>query len=140
MSALSDFEPERADVILSKGKPLSVRGLSVDDLSALIRNHFDTAKSLFSKFDGKFDAAFLTTALSEGSLMCAHIIALAADDPKALRNAMQLPFPIQLELVKVIGGLTFESVGGPGNALAALGALLKSEANRLTSGQQPDAA
>jgi hypothetical protein len=126
MSMLSDYEPD-LDSIMLKGKPLYLRGLSLDDLAELIRHHLAAARIVFGAFAGAIDGEFLAGALTESPLMCAHAIALSADDAKAVKNALRMPFPLQIEALKKISRLTFDAVGGPGNAFAALATLLRRE-------------
>lgn len=117
--ALADYQPERS-VVEFKGGSVAVRGLSLDDVSLLIKNHLDDLDQILAMYKSNVTpdiqaavmAEYAVTLVREAPGMVAHIISLAADEPDAVENARRLPMPTQIELLKAIGHLTFEEVGG----------------------------
>ncbi len=115
--SLSDYTPERHEVVMKKGS-FSVTGLSLNDLAQLLKTHFTEMETVFGLFEGSvkvdnIDMARLTTSLiREAPGLTANIIALAAGEPGAAGAAAALPFPAQLECLQAIGRMTFEEVGG----------------------------
>jgi hypothetical protein len=73
--------------------------------------------------------------------IAADIIAIAADQPDANKQARTLPFPVQVDALTRVGRLTFEAGGGLGNFLAALtkmgsGLGMTAKSPRLNAGSQ----
>lgn len=142
--ALSDFSPESVEVRVGKAT-VRVRGFTLEDLSILLRLHIeDLAKILQliqlakSVVGADADQAVMTEAVVrlvvEAPGMAANIIAIAADEDRAVDLAARLPMAVQIRLLSEIGRMTFEDLGGPGNfwavlqtTLAGLGVNLGSE-------------
>lgn len=101
---------------------LTVRGVSLPDVVALVRNHGPVFSSLFSKVMAG-DNVSLSLAeigavgqelLTNAPEAAAEIIVLACDDvvdKESMNIARRLPFPIQLEALEKIGRLTFSTEG-----------------------------
>lgn len=117
--ALADYQPERVDIQF-KGGPLSVRGLSLDDVSVLVKHHLTDLDQLLELYSKNVDpqlavmatAQYAVTLVREAPALVANFIALAADEPEQADKARRLPIPVQVECIKEIGRLTFEEAGG----------------------------
>lgn len=119
LTKLADFEPIRETV--SSGKmSISVRGLSLVDISQILATHGDDLDSLLELYDQYGDGQFtniafgryITNLLTDGPALVAHAIALAMDEPELVERAQRLPLGLQLEAAKTIGRLTLVEVGG----------------------------
>jgi len=113
--SLSNYNPETTTVDLpGRGGSLTVRGLSFQDLTALIRDHRETIEKLFNDYsdDGSNAHSLLTKLLTNSPEFCAHVIALACDEPEAVDNALRLPLTAQLDALIAVGKMTFEEAGG----------------------------
>ncbi len=131
--ALSDFTPETIE-IKSKRVTFDVRGLSMIDLSAILRVHIDDLEHLFKMYEEEAGnasfsnismARYATRLISDAPGLVSHIIALAADEPDMVSTVERLPMMTQLDALKAIGKLTFEEVGGVKKLVETLGDLLK---------------
>lgn len=129
--SLSDYIPERAEIKLPKGA-FSVRGLSLVDVSVLLRDHMGHLDAMFKQYAEKTKEVFTTAAAQKLVLtlvkdfpdLCAAVITLAADEPGTEAKARALTAPKQIETVTAIGRLTFEEVGGPKKFFASLQPLM----------------
>jgi hypothetical protein len=129
---LSDFRPEKAEVEFTGGS-FYVRGLTLNDLSELISQHLNVATILLTRWQelGQ-NQDFLLTAVHDAPMLCSHALALASDEPEAFQQILKLPAPVALDGLQKTLKLTFESVGGAGNALAIMAAIVRS-AQRSTA-------
>lgn len=133
--SLSDYTPERVD-ILYKGKTLiEVRGLNLEDVSFLVRRHLAELRALRAfilarnadpekLLPNDIDAAILNLLVS-APLTAATMIALAADDLSNVTKALALPMPLQMKILLEVVRLTFEDVGGPLAFADMVGAVLR---------------
>ncbi len=127
---LANYSPTRRDIPLGAAGTLSVRGLSLADVSLLVEAHQNSLVAAYASFEqmrgqaGSDDTTlFATLALGlvrEAPQVAADIIALAADQPHAAKGAANLQFPVQVQALIAIASLTFEAGGGLGELLAAL--------------------
>ena len=116
---LADYQPARQKVEF-KGGSVSVRGLSLDDVTVLLKHHLADLDNLMEIYqrDVKDEMAIAAAVQYGVSLareapgLVAHVIALACDEPEKVDQARMMPLPVQVELLKAIGTLTFEEVGG----------------------------
>lgn len=117
--ALADYSPERV-AIGFKGGSFQVRGLSLDDVSVLMKDHLADLDELLVLYSRNVDpqmtvaatAQYAVTLVREAPSLVANVIALASDEPDAIDNARRLPLPTQVDALKAIGQLTFEEAGG----------------------------
>lgn len=127
---LAGYQPEQREIVLSGNQSFHVRGLSLNDLSILIRTHFDDLDALFDLFDNveKMEAKdwqpLAASIVGNAPGFAANVIALAAGEGTA-SDAERLPFPTQVKALLEIGELTFTEVGGVGKAVELLAGLLK---------------
>lgn len=119
--SLSEYTPERFSISLPRGAAFSVRGVSVEDFSALLRDHMPHIDQMFDLYAKQTKDVFASGAAEKLVLMVvkdfpkitAAIISLAADEPGTEAKAAKLPLPVQIQALQNIGRLTFEEVGGP---------------------------
>lgn len=113
---------------MHKDKPLmEVRGLSLEDVTVLIRDRYDDIARLRdmaglaqSEIYSRLQADnFVLKILTEAPELGAEIIARAADQLDQADKAKLLPLGLQLKIMQVIVKLTLEDIGGP-KGLAAL--------------------
>lgn len=130
--SLSDYTPERQPIKLPREGSFSVRGLSVEDVSALLRAHMPHVDQMFQLYAAQTKDIFATgaaeklvlTVVKDFPQISAALISLASDEPDTEAQARKLPFPTQIEAISAIGRLTFEEVGGPKKFFASLSALM----------------
>lgn len=123
---LKNFKLPTADIALpgGEGKSFSVRGLSLDDIAYLIRNHKAKLGELFDEFqtleggDGvNLDAPeslvrMMLPLMEAVPRLMADIIACASGDAGNWKIATQLPFPLQVEAIEKTLLMTFSAEGG----------------------------
>lgn len=134
---LADYQPETR-VIVVKGGSFTVKGLSLTEVTTLIRYHLPDVEAIFDLgsevMGGKADITEddlrrLAIAFAEQAPgFMANLIALASGDTseKAINGAQSLPFPIQVKALVDIAELTFDEVGGIKKAMESVAGLLKS--------------
>lgn len=127
----ADYQPPSAEVPLGGGAKGRVRGLNVDDLSALVTNHLEPishAVALYAK--SKKDVyskanlhAFVISCASQFPGLVSEVISLAADEPSLREKKIALS--VQIAALNEIVRLTIEELGGLGNLSLVLGNLAK---------------
>lgn len=128
---LVGYQQERRTIALSGGNSFTVRGLSLSDLSVLIREYYEDLSALVDLFDGKKMtmqdwSPIVLPLVSQAPGLSASIIALASDEgTAAIPSILQLPAPVQIKALTDIGDLTFTEVGGVGKAVELVAGLLK---------------
>lgn len=106
------------------GGNFAVRGLSLDDISFLLRRHGQRLQALFAELMGKPVGAELTVdsvasfampLIEAAPELAAEIVACAADghSPEEIAIARSLPLPTQIDALEKTLNLTFEAAGGP---------------------------
>jgi hypothetical protein len=104
-----------SDVQVPGGDSFAVRGLSLQDVSILVRNHGATMTLMFDRYmrqaeEGLPPADMATmgrTLLEIAPDAAAEIIALAAGEPDAIDVVRVLPLPVQVDALDKIMGHTF---------------------------------
>lgn len=126
---LAGYKPATREVPLAGGNSFHVRGLSLNDISVLVREHFPDLDALTGLFDGfdtltvdQFEPLALSL-VSQAPGFVANAIAVAAGEGTAA-DAEQLPGPTQVKALLEIGDLTFIDVGGPKKAWEMIAGLL----------------
>lgn len=136
----ADYKPPREHVPFGGGGGgVWVRGLSLDDLSRLVRTHFVDLEGLLRLYDdqvasGPFPGLgslgldeLVLTLCRDAPQFAATVLLLAAEeagDERAEAAIRTLPFPVLVDALAKVGRLTFEEAGGLGNFLATFAALL----------------
>lgn len=134
---IRDYKPRRTVVPLGDTS-LSVRGLSLTDISELVGNHLKNIDELMEMFEAKGNDVFAEEAgnnlikllTSDAPELTGKIIALASDEAVGMIELAELsavcqtlPFPVQIDALTAIGKLTFEDAGGPKEFFRKLKAL-----------------
>lgn len=108
------------------GSPVffTVRGLSFNDIEALVRAHGSHLADFYNlltghKGDITVDSVFhlAMPVLESVPELVADMIACASGDPADAPVAATLPFPAQLDAVEKLLKLTFDASGGPKKVL-----------------------
>ena len=101
------------------GGDIAVRGLSLDDLSFIVKRHGAQLNALFQSFTAAGEltvegvADFALPLLNAAPELAAELIACASGDSDDAAIAATLPFPVQLEALEKLAELTFNVSGGP---------------------------
>lgn len=140
---LADYQPETR-VIPFKGGSFTVKGLSLNEFTTLIRYHLPDVEAIFDLgsqvMAGKTDLTendlrTLAIAFAEQAPgFVSNLIALATGDTSeaAIKAAGTLTFPTQVKALVDIAELTFDEVGGIKKAMESVAGLLKnSKVNEL---------
>lgn len=144
MSKLADFGVPYTTVSTSNG-PLSVRGLSLADLTSLAGRYGPTLFKLYETFPAPVGdeliidylkrpavVDYMKTGLAEGMLttapgLVAEVIACGADgldDPESVSLAARLPVGIQLDLTSAIIVATVAGFSGVGKMKEVVGPIV----------------
>lgn len=114
--SLGDLKIPKLTVPVPGGE-VAVRGLSLNDIMPIYREHEAVLSDLYNKVTGEgsvLGASDMPTMISGLVVMApdiaAAIIAVAADEADKVAVAKSLPFPVQLVLLEKVGELTFESI------------------------------
>lgn len=116
--ALADFTPDTETIYINKKSSFDVRGLSVHDISKIIKVHYHDLDGLFDLYEKSagqdFTAIatgrFAVTLISDAPGLVSHIIALAADEEAQLETVQKIPVMAQVEALKAIARLTFSDI------------------------------
>lgn len=131
--SLKDFKIAR-EVVTFLGGSLELRGLSLNDVSTLMRGYVGEINNLFKLYedDATRDLAmtqsvkFATTIVTEAPHLVAQMIVLCNDDDQdCLPIAQRLPIHVQVEAVRKIIEITFEEAGGAKKFLDSLVGMVK---------------
>lgn len=129
--SLASYTPERVALQIQEENTLLLRGVSLSDLSVLIREHMpdldliaDTVMAAESWQDINIgDIAQMIVSQMPG--LAANLIALSAEEPAQADVVQLLPFPTQIDAVLKIAELTFKDVGGIKKSMGVIAGLLK---------------
>jgi hypothetical protein len=127
---LSNYKPESHQVVLQGGS-FQVEGLSLEDVSVLVREHLPDLEGLFDIFQKANVSAstdlvpVVQSLVSQAPGFAANLIAIASREPDAAANAAKIPFPKQVEIILAIGDLTFKETGGIKKSWELVAALLQ---------------
>ncbi len=140
---LPSYSPATEQIDLPNGESFVVRGLSLEDITVLLRTHYDTAAALFDKYVGEAAQTAADAALPEADFglgdmrsvvldalqaapgMIADVIARAADAPDDAPHVRRFPLGVQVAAVEAVIRLTLEAEGGMGKLIETV--------NKLTS-------
>lgn len=119
--AIADFTPV-TEAISFKDKPLmTVRGLSVEDISNIVAAHLDDIERLVELQEGASSELFSRISqqgfslklLQQAPQVVATAIALAAGEPEAFDKVKSFPTGLTLKCIEAVIRLTLEDIGGP---------------------------
>lgn len=127
---LSSFTPATDKVALPGGGEFAVRGLSLEDLTVLMRSHYKPMVELFDRYVNeaaleKMDADVTGGSLGLGDMegvvldvlqvapgLLGDVIARAADETEDPALARRLPIAVQIDAIEKIVTLTLQAEGG----------------------------
>lgn len=130
---LAGYQPEQRKVALAGDNFFIVKGLSLEDISVLVREYYDDLDTLLQIIDVSNDVKswkpVVLSLVSQAPGFVSTVIALAsvedASPEERLAGAKRLSAPTQIQALLDIGELTFTEVGGVGKALELVAGLLK---------------
>ena len=112
MGTLSEYKIQTKAVPVGGDQTITVRGLGVDSIVALIRGQGDVMRDLYGRaVEGKLNVEN-TVLLDEAPIVVALIIAFGSDDPEGWEKCMEMPFADQAVLLEEIILLTLVAEGG----------------------------
>lgn len=126
---LAGFQPETRAIQLKGDDFFHVKGLSLNDIAVLLREHFPDLDALFEMFQDFENVTrdqlnpLVLSLVSQAPGFVANVIALAAGEGDS-SDAEKLPGPVQVKALLAIGELTFHEVGGVGKAMEMVAGLL----------------
>lgn len=115
---LKDYVVPTRTIPLPGDQNMVVRGLSFNDISALVIDHGPRLLLVFNSvyekakaktLTGGDVAGFIQETLTRSPELVAQIIAMAADEPGQAAQAAKLPPVVQMEAMQEIVALTFVS-------------------------------
>lgn len=125
----------RKAVVEYNGTPITVYGLSTNDIAGLVLSQMDSIEQIFDIVESagvksSADLANVNVAAVAQRLMTqvpgfiAHVVAYAAREPEYADKVLHIDAPTQIKLLKEIAQLTFNDEAGfrefVGNVVAAL--------------------
>lgn len=130
---LAGYQPEQRTIELARGNSFQVKGLSLNDIAVLIREHFPDLDAIAVLIDHGIEQvsrdqvqSFATMLVSQAPGLVANMISLAAGEGDA-SDAEKLPAPVQVRALVEIGELTFAEVGGIKKGWEMIATLLKNQ-------------
>lgn len=131
--SLASFTPATAAITHKGEVAFTVRGLTLADLSLMMRTHMPDIHllaALWTQYQAEgLDGdifPFLTTLATDAPFVVAHIIAHGCGEPGLHEKAALLPVPLQIEALEAVFRLTFEEYGGLEKTGAALARMVRS--------------
>lgn len=131
--ALAEFEVERIAVpfgkeVAGKRKSLSVRGITVTDLTPMVTSRLGDLEQLYALFQESKKSIystnsvsrFLTSVVAKMPDLTAEVISVACDEPEHKDKAAALPLAVQIAAISTILKLTLEEAGGLKNLYGML--------------------
>lgn len=114
MGSLSDLRLPTAEVNVSDGQTITVRGLSVADISEIIREHAMVLNGLYQthiveKAEMPAADVLARALMTEAPEVVARIIAHANDEPESWEIVSKLPGITQINALVEVAVLTFHS-------------------------------
>lgn len=140
--SLQDFNVVR-EVVPFQGGSLDVRGLSLNDITFLVRDYLDELNTLFSLYEKEETretataqaVTFAIRIVQETPRLVAQLIVLAGDaDQSLISKAETLPLPVQIEALRRIIELTFEEAGGAKKFIDSLVGMIASLRPKTATG------
>lgn len=140
---IADFLP-RKETILFPGGSFEVRAVTIQDIAALVDIHQDAIDEIYIRIQSRADEEFtpeiaqwlMMNTIQQSPILAAHLIALAADEPREMMNVMKMPLTIQVEALQRIGELTFTDIASAkkfgGDVMNLMRVLLPSPMNQST--------
>lgn len=140
--SLKDFVIPRKTVTC-QGGDLSVRGLSLNDVSFVMRDYLGELENLYRTYRADEEAQktvavaegvkFAITVVKESPKLVAQLIVMASDEEQQLFDiALKMPITSQVEILRTIFELTFEEAGGAKKFVDSLAAMVGATSSSMT--------
>lgn len=126
MGKLSTFKHATKEVEVGDGQTITVRGLSVSDIGAILHDHANTLDKLYREHivqDGEQPPeidVLVRALMTEAPQAVASIIAHANDEPEMAEVVLTMPGMDQIKLLIAVAKLTFHSEEELGKVVEAL--------------------
>ena len=140
---IADIDLATEEVKFPNGASFSVRGLSLEDVAAVVRIHGEAVQGFFLKYSGQRERLQQTgvaeagLALLQGApALAAYLIATAADEPELTAKVQKFPMGVQMDALEKIAKLTFDAAGGPKKFFEAVVRLLQGTTGLMTEFNQ----
>lgn len=110
-------------VELADGTKIPVRGLSLTDITALVRDHRTALSGAFEQLRAmdedvvQSDSAIVEQLLESAPRLAGQVILLALSSKDTVEDALDLPAGLQLAVLNECGRQTFVTEGGVGKTL-----------------------
>lgn len=130
---LAEYTPETREIPFGKEKEgkrnsLTVRALSLNDITPMISSRMGDLEQLYSIFKGAKAAIYATHNVSSLLVMvvtklpdlASEVISVACDEPGNKAQAARLPIAVQVAALSEIMKLTLEDAGGLKNLYGML--------------------
>ena len=126
MGKLSTFTHKTTEVEVGDGQTITVRGLSITDIGAILHEHATTLDALYQEHivgaggeTPEMDT-LVKALMTEAPTAVAAIIAHANDEPDSVDIVLTMPGMDQIKLLLEVAALTFKSEEEVGNVIATL--------------------
>lgn len=143
MTAWTDYKIPTMDIDTGDGQKRPVRGLSLDDIAALITNHLDQMMEITTLYIQTQKDVLAVTNMTDMVMLVtrsfpdfvSEVISIVTDTPEL--KGQRLPVALQLTILSAAIKLTVEDAGGLGNLSAMLQNAIKvAVANRGEASQK----
>lgn len=131
MSTWTDYQIPTIMIDPGDGVERPVRGLTLDDVSALIANHLDTMMEVTTLYIASQKDVLVATNMTDLLMLVtrsfpgfvSEVISMVTDTPEL--RTMKLPAGAQMIIIQAALKLTVEDAGGMGNLSAMLQSVVK---------------
>lgn len=145
MAVPSYTPPTKSITFKGIDEPLVVRGLSLEDVTALVNEHLPDitlaveqyGAHLNSTYSTKSLDGFLGTMLSGFPALAAAVIAQAADDLAAIETVRRYPTGVQIAALVAVAELTLDDMGTLADPSPALATLVRNAMSSLGQRKTP---
>lgn len=144
MGKLSTFKHVTTEVEVSGEQTITIRGLSVADIGAILHEHANTLDKLYQEHivgesENPPEIDVLVRALmTEAPQAVASIIAHANDEPDSAETVLSMPGMDQIKLLIAVAQLTFHSEEELGKVVEALIGGMRSITNTINKAAGQD--
>ena len=124
----------------NKAQSFRVRGVSLPDLSVVMREHGEAMAMLYARFgdealdvSDKQTAGAISELLADVPELAATIISRCSYEALDVETTLVLPLPVQIDALMAISRLTFVGEGAVGKFIAVVTEMLRGMASAMAS-------